>query len=90
MSEHYRKKFSDNLRMCKAFTDSCENKIFELDQSKKLFIIQLYNIESRLEMVFQSVNEISNAKNIEDKFQIEVHNLNVYNKKLVDEKVDLE
>lgn len=54
--------------MCKAFTDSCENKIFELDQSKKLFIIQLYNIESRLEMVFHSVNEISNAKNIEDKY----------------------
>ena len=41
-------------------------------------------------MVFQSVNEISNAKNIEDKYQIEIHNLNVYNKKLVDEKVDLE
>jgi hypothetical protein len=39
VSEYYRKKFSDNLRMCKAFTDSCENKIFELDQSKKLFII---------------------------------------------------
>jgi hypothetical protein len=52
--------------------DICENKIFELDQSKKLFSIQFFNVESRLEMIFESVNEISNAKNLEDKYQFEI------------------
>jgi hypothetical protein len=38
-SEFYRKKFSESLRECKAVNDICENKIFELDQTKKLFSI---------------------------------------------------
>jgi hypothetical protein len=72
VSEKYRKEFSEKLRECKSFVDSCENKIFELDQSKKLFNIQFFNVESRLEMIFESVNEISNAKNLEDKYQFEI------------------
>jgi hypothetical protein len=75
VSEYYRKKFSESLRECKAVNDICENKIFELDQTKKLFSIQFYNVESRLEMVFESVNEISNAKNLEDKYQFEIDQL---------------
>lgn len=39
VSEYYRKKFSESLRECKAVNDICENKIFELDQTKKLFSI---------------------------------------------------
>jgi hypothetical protein len=39
VSEYYRKKFSESLRECKAVNDFCENKIFELDQTKKLFSI---------------------------------------------------
>ena len=39
ISEFYRKKFSESLRECKAVNDICENKIFELDQTKKLFSI---------------------------------------------------
>lgn len=72
ISETFRKQFSEKLRECKAVVDNCENKIFELDQSKKLFSIQFFNVESRLEMIFESVNEISNAKNLEDKYQFEI------------------
>lgn len=41
-------------------------------------------------MVFESVDQISNAKNLEDKYQHEIFNMNQLNKILHNEKTDIE
>jgi len=41
-------------------------------------------------MMFDSINAISNAKNLEDKFQFEINNLISQNKALMYEKTDLD
>ena len=39
-------------------------------------------------MVFESVDQISNAKNLEDKYQIQINNINLFNKTLLSEKAE--
>ena len=67
VSEKLRKKFSEQLRLSAAKNDVSNNTIFELSQNKKLNDIKHSLTEEKLNLVFDSVNAISNAKEIEDK-----------------------
>jgi hypothetical protein len=75
VSEELRKNFSEKLRRCLSNNDLLSNKIFDLIQSKKLQQIQYELVEDKLNMIFESVNAISNAKNLEDKYQLEINQL---------------
>mmetsp|Transcript_34163 Transcript_34163/g.52432 ORF Transcript_34163/g.52432 Transcript_34163/m.52432 type:complete len:91 (-) Transcript_34163:846-1118(-) len=75
VSETYRKKFSEKLRESLSKNDLQANQIFELNQNRKLGEIQNELIESKLNMIFDSINSISNAKNLEDKYQFEMNTL---------------
>ena len=63
------------LRQSLSKNDIQMNQIFELNQSKKLAEIQNELIESKLNKVFDSVNAISNAKNVEDRMTFEKNEL---------------
>lgn len=67
ISEKLRKKFSEQLRLSAAKNDVSNNAIFELNQNKKLNDIKHALTEEKLNLVYDSVNFISNAKEIEDK-----------------------
>ena len=64
VSEKYRKRFSEMLRDSLSKNDIQQNQIFELNQSKKLAEIKNELVEGKLNMIFDSVNAISNAKNL--------------------------
>lgn len=89
VSEKYRKRFSEMLRDSLSKNDIQSNQIFELNQNKKLAEIQNELIEGKLNMIFDSVNSISNAKNIQDKFQFEIDQLKNSTQTLQIEKSDL-
>lgn len=72
VSEKYRKRFSEKLRESLAECDVQNNQIFELNQNKKLSEIQTELVERKLNMIFESVGEITSAKNLEDKYQVEI------------------
>jgi len=72
ISEVYRKKFSEELREALSVNDESRNKIFELSQNKKLNEISFHLLQDKLNMLFESINAISNAKNLEDKFMFKV------------------
>lgn len=75
VSEMYRKKFSEELRQSRAKNDEQKGQMFELDQSKKLFAIQYNEVNSQLHMIYKSVNAITNAKALEDAYQMEKEKL---------------
>ena len=75
VSEKLRKKFSEQLRLQAAKNDVFNNTIFELNQNKKLYDIKHTLTEEKLNLVFDSVNSISNAKEIEDKMQFKINRL---------------
>ena len=90
VSERYRKRFSENLREALSLNDLQTNQIYELHQNKRLSDIQYQLAESKLNLMFDSVNAISNAKNLEDKYQFELNQLGQNFKALQYEKGDLE
>ena len=71
ISELYRKGFSEKLRITLSLNDDLKNQIFELDQNKKLTYISYEIVQTKLNMLYESMTAISNAKNLEDKFQVE-------------------
>lgn len=75
ISEQYRKKFSEQLSECMAMNDLQENKIFELNQSKKLFSIQYNEVKDQLNMIYESVTAITDSKALEDKFKMQINRL---------------
>lgn len=71
-SEIYRKNFSELLREALSVGDERANKIFELEQNKTLTNISYNLLQVKLNMLYESINAISNAKNLEDKYQYEI------------------
>jgi hypothetical protein len=76
ISEQYRKKFSEELRKALSQNDEQSNKVFELEQNRRLHEISYELVQGKLSMLFNSINAISNAKKLEDKFQFEINELN--------------
>ena len=71
-SEHYRKKFSEKLRTALQQNDDLNNQLFEFAQNKQLNAISYEIVHKKLHMLYASINAISNAKNLEDKYQFEI------------------
>ena len=73
ISETYRKKFSEGMSKALSENDEQSNKIFDLEQNKRLKEISLELVQSQLNHLFNSINAISNAKNLEDKYQFQIN-----------------
>ena len=89
ISELYRKGFSEKLREALSLNDELKNQIFELDQNKKLTLISYEIIQKKLHMLYESMTEISNAKNLEDKFLVESERKTKLIRLLNDEKKEM-
>ena len=74
-NERMRRRCQHELQMSKSEVDSYKNKIFELEQNKQLYIIKYQVLEKQFQLLFSSINEIADSKNIQDKFEQEIVNL---------------
>ena len=72
-----------------AKNDQQGGKMFELDQSKKLFAIQYNEVNSQLHMIYESVNMITNAKALEHKFTMEIEKLTEHVRVLKEEQIQM-
>ena len=89
VSEIYRKGFAEKLRQSLCLNDDLKNQIFELDQNKKLNQISYEIVQTKLNMLYESMTAISNAKNLEDKFQVEAQKKDKLIAELTREKADI-
>ena len=89
-SELYRKGFSEQLRKALSKNDELTNQIFELGQNKKLTSISYEIVQDKLSMLYESINAISNAKYLEDKFQMEIDRQSTLITTIQEEKADLD
>ena len=67
-NERMRRRYQHELQNCKSSIDSQTNNIYELSQNKKLYTVKYGVLEEQFNMLWNSIQTISNAKNLEDKF----------------------
>ena len=89
-SEIYRKKFSEQLRDTVSRNDELYNQVFEFDQNKRLTHISYELIQDKMSMLYESIDAISNAKYLEDKYQIRINNQKNQLENMKEEKVQYE
>ena len=89
-SEIYRKQFSEQLRDTVSRNDELYNQIFEFDQNKRLTQISYELVQDKLNMLFESIDAISNAKYLEDKYQIRINEQRKLIEEMREEKASLE
>ena len=74
-SEYFRKKFAESLREAQQKVDDQNNQIFESKMNKQLSQISYETLCKKLELLYDSVQKISDTKNIQDKYEIEIKQL---------------
>ena len=72
ISEQLRKQFSEKLRASLSNSENMKNQIYELQQNKQLLLIQNNLVASKLNLVYESAEKVTNAKNLQDKHKIEM------------------
>jgi len=71
-NERMRRRCQHELHNSKSEIDSCKNHIFELLQNKQLYTTKYAVLEEQFTLLFNSIETISNAKNLEDKFDVQI------------------
>lgn len=71
-NEMMRRRCQHELHDSNSRIDSYQNKIFELNQNKQIYMMKYEVLEEQFKLLFQSIETISNAKNLEDKFDVEI------------------
>jgi len=71
-NEMMRRRTQQDLHGSKSEIDSQKNKIFIMEQNKRLYAVRYEVLEEQFTLLFNSIQTISNAKNIEDKFEQEL------------------
>ena len=72
-NERMRRRCQHELNLSKSEIDSCNNHIFELKQNKQLYTTKYAVLEEQFTLLFNSIETISNAKNLEDKFDVQIN-----------------
>lgn len=71
-SEQYRKKFADQLREALSGKDRIVHDYESIKSSKILNDAKYEIIEEQLKFLYGALEELANAKNLQDKFQFKV------------------
>ena len=67
-SEQFRKRFSERLRQTLSENGELSNQIYELSQNRRLTHISYEIVQDKLNMLYESIDAISNAKKIEEMY----------------------
>ena len=66
-NDRMRRRYQHELQACKSELDQDKNQMFQLEQNKKYYTVKYEVLEEQFRMLFNSIETISNAKNLEDK-----------------------
>lgn len=75
LSEGFRKKYAEELRLSLLSNDKLNNYILELCSSRSLNEAKYQIIEEQLKFLYDSLHSLSDAKNLEDRYQFQIDNL---------------
>lgn len=89
ISEQYRKYYAELLRDQMVASDHLKYQLQEVQSTKALNEAKYEIIEEQLKFLYNSLQELANAKNLEDKFQFQIDLLLMEKGKLNSEKTDL-
>ena len=71
-NDRMRRRCQHELQAGKSEIDSQKNNIFILEQNRHLYSVKYDVLEEQFTLLFNSIESISNAKNLEDKFDQEL------------------
>ena len=71
-NENLRRRCQHELQSSNSINDAFKNQIFEYEQSKQLYMVKYQVLEEQFTLLYNSIETISNAKNIQDKFEQEL------------------
>lgn len=74
-SEKFRKQFAEELRISLKQNDQQINHMIEIEQQNKLKSVQYDIAEEQLKLLYDSISQLALSKNLEDKFQLQIQNL---------------
>eukprot|EP00347_Sterkiella_histriomuscorum_P024062 403332433 len=89
ISEHYRKHYAELLRDQLLINDQIKYQLQEVTSSKTLNEAKYEIIEEQLKFLYNSLQSLANAKNLEDKFQFKIDTLQLQYNSMMSEKSDM-
>jgi len=75
-NDRMRRRSQFELNQSKSDIESKSNLILELEQNKQLYMMRYEVLEEQFNLLFNSIETISNAKNLEDKYAQQIELLN--------------
>ena len=69
-NEDMRRRSQHELNLKLSEIDQQNNKLFMMEQNRQLYMMKYEVLEEQFTLLFNSIESISNAKNIEDKFDL--------------------
>ena len=69
-NEDMRRRCQHELNLKLSEIDQQNNKLFMMEQNRQLYMMKYEVLEEQFTLLFNSIESISNAKNIEDKFDL--------------------
>ena len=69
-NEDMRRRCQHELNLKLSEIDQQNNKLFMMEQNRQLYMMKYEVLEEQFTLLFSSIESISNAKNIEDKFDL--------------------
>ena len=74
-NENMRRRCQHELNKKLSELDCQNNKIFMMEQNRQLYMMKYEVLEEQFTLLFNSIETISNAKNLEDKYDLKIESL---------------
>ena len=74
-NENMRRRCQHELNQKLSQIDCQNNKIFQMEQNRQLYMMKYEVLEEQFTLLFNSIETISNAKNLEDKYDLKIESL---------------
>lgn len=74
-NQNMRRRCQHELNLKLSELDNQSNEIFGMDQARQLYMMKYQVLEEQFTLLFNSIESISNAKNLEDKYDLQIDQL---------------
>ena len=88
-SENLRRDYAEQLRASNLVKEQIRNNYSKLAQAKQLNEVKFEIVEEQLKFLYESIHELSQSKNLEDKDSFELNTAKMSIQKILEEKQEL-
>ena len=74
-NQNMRRRCQHELNLKLSELDNQSNEIFGMEQARQLYMMKYQVLEEQFTLLFNSIESISNAKNLEDKYDLQIDQL---------------